>query len=70
MAGFREGNGLGGEGGSRGDRVWGVIKLRVCWGLRSYWGSEEVVGARGVTGRREAHGGWSDMVEEVTRFRG
>ena len=29
-----------------------------------------MVGARGVTGRREAHGGWSDMVEEVTRFRG
>ena len=70
MAGFREGNGLGGEGGSRGDRVWVVIIFRVCWGLRSYWGSEEVVGARGVTGRREAHGGWSDMVEEVTRFRG
>ena len=70
MAGFREGHGgEGGEGGSRGDRVWGVIKFRVCLGLRSYWGSE-VVGARGVTGRREAHGGWSDMVEEVTRFRG
>ena len=47
-----------------------MIKFRVCWGLGSYWGSEEVVGARGVTGRREAHGGWSDMVEEVTRFRG
>ena len=29
-----------------------------------------MVGARGVTGRREAHGGWSDMVEEVTRIRG
>ena len=27
MAGFREGHGLGGEGGSRGDRVWGVIKF-------------------------------------------
>ena len=36
MAGFREGNGLGGEGGSRGDRVWGGIKFRLCWGLKSY----------------------------------
>ena len=46
------------------------MEFRVCWGLRSYGGSEEVVGARGKTGGREAHGGWSDMVEGVTRFRG